>query len=159
MEAQNGFTRNQVWPFINASVQSRARSNAQIQLSCLRTYVPLPPPQVASHDMVFILSPFVLLWRQRGNKDLRARKTGNMFWQRCAITLTSPERVHPAVSPQGHLTSGPQSCSTLGFLPLPLPCPSLRLISWTSGDEQPHHLCFPLQQNPLSKPAPDLQTL
>lgn len=126
MEARNGFTHNEAWPFINASVQSRARSNAQIQLSCLRTSIPSPVPQVARHDMVFILSPFVLLWRQCGNKELRAHKTENVFWQPRAIALPAPEEVHPAISPQGHATAGLQSWSTLGSLPLPPPRPSLR---------------------------------
>lgn len=128
MEAQNGFTRNQAWPFINASMQSRARSNAQIQLSCLRTSIPSPLPQVARHDRVFILSPFVLLRRQRGNKDLGAQKTENTFWQQCIIALPAPQRIHPAISPQGH-----GAALHWGLLPcLPLALPSARLLEMSS---------------------------
>lgn len=158
MEARNGFTRNQAWPFINASMRNRARSNAQIQLICPRTSIPSPLPQVARHDVVFILSPFVLLWRQCGNKDLRAQKTENTFWQQCTITLPAPQRVHPAVRPQGHLAAGPWSCSTLESPPC-LPSPFLPLICWTPGDEQLYHFCFSLQQKTIHKPAFDLWAL
>lgn len=136
-------------------MQSRARTNAQIQLSCLRTCVPLPPPQVASHDMVFILSPFVLLWRQCGNKG---RRQGTCFGNDAQSPLQAQRGSIQPSAPRATSHQGHRAAPHWGSLPLPLPHPSLRLISWTSGDEQPHHLCFPLQQNPLSKPAPDLRT-